>query len=91
MDILFIFLGFLNSYMQYTVSPFTPSNKIVMLLVIFLQLLRTFKYLRIFRSFSPIVTMLLNVIWDLKQFMFIYFFLCAMLSLVYGTIGVNNL
>jgi len=91
MDILFIFLGFLNSYMQYTVSPFTPGNKIVMLLVIFLQLLRTFKYLRIFRSFSPIVTMLLNVIWDLKQFMFIYFFLCAMLSLVYGTIGVNNL
>jgi len=91
MDMIFIAMGATNCITQYFHSPHTFENKIVFILVLFMQMARTFKYLRIFRSFSPIVTMVTNVIWDLQQFMFFYFILCALLSLVYGVIGIQNI
>jgi|DEB0MinimDraft_12_1074336.scaffolds.fasta_scaffold05168_2 hypothetical protein len=66
MDVFFILMAFFNCLQQYYYSPFNFDNKVCFIIVIFLQMLRTFKYLRIFRSFSPIVTMLINVIIDLQ-------------------------
>ena len=91
MDLLFIVLGTFNALDHYFHSPFTFAAKLGFIIVINLALLRTFKYLRITKSFSPIVTMVLGVIWDLKQFMLFYFILCGLLSMIVGVIGIANM
>lgn len=55
------------------------------------SLIRTFKFMRIFKDFSPIVTMLTTVVYDLKAFILFFFILNALFSLLLGIIGVGNL
>lgn len=71
-------------------GPYSWVSKIVMMLVVLLAVRRTFTFLRIFKPLSPIVTMLNNVIWDLRIFMTFYVILCLLLSLIYGVIGLSN-
>lgn len=52
--------------------------------------LRSFKYLRIFECFSPIVYMLSKVLIDLQIFLFFYVILIAFFSLIMGVIGLSN-
>lgn len=51
---------------------------------------RTFYILKIFESLSPIVTMLIGVIIDLKDFMTFYFIQCMLFSLMLGVLGVTG-
>jgi type IV secretory pathway TrbL component len=60
-----------------------------MLVIIILLIIKTFFFLRIIESYTPIVIMLVNVIWDLKVFLFFYFILLMMYSLLFGVIGVG--
>mgnify|MGYP000034971112 CR=1 FL=1 len=71
-------------------DPFQEVSKIIMICVIVLSIIRTFKFMRIFSDFSPIVTMLAQVVVDLQQFMFFYTILIALFSLLWGTIGLIN-
>jgi len=48
--------------------------------------LKSFKYLNIFEDFSPLVTMLQQVIFDLKEFLFVYFVCLINFSLVVATL-----
>ena len=59
-------------------------------MVVILAIRRTFSYLRIFKSLSPIVTMLQNVIWDLRVFLTFYVILTLLFSLMYGVLGLGN-
>lgn len=65
-------------------------SKLCMSIVVVLAIRRTFNFLRIFSAFSPIVTMLQNVIWKLRIFMTFYFILLLLISLMYGVLGVGN-
>ena len=65
--------------------------EILFLILIGANIGRSFKYLRIFTSFSPIVTMVTNVIFDLKQFIFFYFMLCGLLALILGILQTGNI
>ena len=47
--------------------------------------------MRIFKDFSPIVTMLTTVVYDLKAFILFYFILNGLFSLLFGIIGIGNL
>ena len=62
-----------------------------MVFVILFSLIRTFKFMRIFKDFSPIVTMLTQVVFDLKAFILFYFILCGLFSLLFGIVGVGSL
>jgi|TARA_B110000285_G_scaffold210083_1_gene251642 hypothetical protein len=61
-----------------------------MILIIFLGLIRTFTFLKIVASLSPIVTMLTNVVYDLRIFLFFYVILTVLFSLLLGIIGLGN-
>jgi hypothetical protein len=61
-----------------------------MVVVILLSITRTFKFMRIFESFSPIVTMLAQVVVDLQQFMLFYTILIFLFSILWCAIGLNN-
>jgi hypothetical protein len=71
-------------------SPYNFVSKLLMCLVVTLAIRRTFNFLRIFNALSPIVTMLNNVVWELRIFLTIYFILIMMFSLMYGVIGLGN-
>jgi hypothetical protein len=65
-DQLYIWGSILMSVSHMLFDPFNIFSKVVMIIVIMLSIQRTFKFMRIFSSFSPIVTMLQQVVKDLQ-------------------------
>ena len=61
-----------------------------MIFIILLAIIKTFFYLKIFGALSPIVTMLTNVIYDLRIFMLFYIILIVLFSLLLGVLGLGN-
>ena len=66
-------------------------DKVIMILVILLAIVKTFFYLRVFESLSYIVTMLKNVIYDLRVFLIFYFMIIFLFGLIFGVLGVGNM
>jgi len=62
-----------------------------MMIILFLGLIKTFFFLRIFDALSPIVTMLTNVIYDLRIFLLFYGILIFLFSLMIGILGIGNI
>ena len=62
----------------------------MMVFIIDLTLIKTFNYIRIFESFSPIVTMLKIVLWQLRIFMVFFIFLILQFSQKLSVLGVGN-
>ena len=91
MDVVYILSSLGMSALHLIENPLHLASRIVMTGVILLSILRIFKFMRIFRAYSPIVTMLSNVIIDLQAFMLFYTTLIALFSLLWGTVGMGNL
>jgi hypothetical protein len=89
-DMFYIFGSLLMSILHLTTSPFLFECKAVMIFVITQSILRTFKTMRIITLYSPIVTMLENVVYDLKEFILFFIILIAMFSLTIGVLGNGN-
>jgi hypothetical protein len=89
-DILYIFGSILMSLLHMTVDPFQILSKAVMIFVILQSIVRTFKLMRIIQLYSPIVTMLSAVFYDLRIFLFFYGILVGMFSLLFAVIGIAN-
>lgn len=64
--------------------------RINMIVLIFMLLIKTFFFLRIFVALSYLVTMLRMVIIDLKIFLFFYSILSFVFSLWISILGVGN-
>jgi len=90
LDMAYLGFGAANPIDHYTHSPFHIRGKLIFIAVIFLAMMRTFKFLRVIESFSPIVTMVLGVIYDMQAFLLFYFILCLLMSAIVGIIGVSN-
>lgn len=71
-------------------SPFDKLPKLLIIIVSFLAMGKTFFYLRIISQFSPIVTMLTSVIADLKNFFIFFMILILMFSLQISILGLAN-
>jgi hypothetical protein len=78
------------SLLHMTVDPFNILSKIVMIFVILQSIVRTFKSMRIIELYSPIVTMLSAVFYDLRIFLLFYMILVGMMSLLFGILGCSN-
>jgi hypothetical protein len=91
-DIVYIFGSVAMAILHMTLEkgPYGPVSKIMMLIVVTLAIRRTFNYLRIFRMFSPIVTMIFQVLIDLNAFMLFFLILIVLMSLMYMVIGFSN-
>jgi hypothetical protein len=61
-----------------------------MIVTIAFYTLRSFKYLRIFECFGPIVYMLSKVLVDLRIFLLFYMILICFFSLNMNVIGISN-
>ena len=89
-DIFYIIGSILMSVLHLVTSPFFFVSKAVMIFVITQSIFRTFKTLRIITLYSPIVTMLQTVVYDLRIFLLFYGILVGMFSLTIGVLGNGN-
>jgi hypothetical protein len=89
-DCLYIWSSIGNIICQNMVGPFSLISKMLMIIIIVVALIKTFFFLRIFDALSPIVTMLTNVIYDLRIFLFFYAILIVLFSLLLGILGIGN-
>jgi hypothetical protein len=90
LDIIHIGLGFYNVELQMHQGTWELKSKIVMIIVILICLIKTFFFMRIVMSFSYIVTMILNVVYDLQVFMLFFTVLIVMFSAVFDVIAKNG-
>ena len=89
-DLLYIWSSIGNIVAQNLSGPFALISKLLMIIIIMLALVKTFFFLRIFDALSPIVTMLTNVIYDLRIFLGFYTILIVLFSLLLGILGIGN-
>ena len=82
--------GILNIIQANIVSPYAFSCKLNMIVLVFMLLAKTFFFLRIFSSYSFLVTMLRNVIYDLRVFLGFFALLIVLFSLMISVLGVGN-
>ena len=89
-DITYIIAAASNILIQFYKGPFHLYTKGLMIYILLIGLVKTFLFLRIFSSLSPIVNMLRNVIYDLRIFLTFYLIMVVLFSLLIGIIGVGN-
>jgi len=90
LNLAYIVAVFVNGLMHIEYSPFQIWSKITMLVVIMFTIIRSFYFMSIFSDFSPIVTMLKNVIFDLQPFMLFFAMIVISFSMLWTTLGIGN-
>ena len=89
-DLIYIWGSIAMSILHMILTPYATISKILMSLIVILAIRRTFSFLKLFSTLSPIVTMLTNVFWDLRIFLTFYAILILLFSLMYGVLGIAN-
>jgi hypothetical protein len=89
-DMLYIYGSIVNCILQFWGGPFHVANRIMMCIICILLIVKTFFFLRIFPSLTPLVVMLTQVIGDLKAFMTFYAILIVMFSQFFCVLGIAN-
>lgn len=89
-DIMYIIGSIVMTFMHGAYGPDTTICKFLMCFVGALAFRRTMNFLRVINSLTPIVTMLTNVIWELRFFMTFYFIESLLFSLMLGVLGIGN-
>jgi hypothetical protein len=89
-DIVNIILSLINIYMQVMVGPYEIQCRIIMCLMVINITVKTFFFLRIFPSLTPIVVMIQKVIYDLRIFLFFYTTMLFFFSLLFSVLGLGN-
>ena len=81
-------IGFINVIFQILRGPSDFYCKLSMILLITLLIIKTVSFLRIFPMFSPVVTLISQVMIDLRTFLF--FFLIASLLTANFALAANK-
>lgn len=89
-DMLYISNSIINIFMQLRLGPFHIVSKIFMVAIVLLLITKTFFFLRIFPTLTPIVVMIQNVIYDLRIFLMFYLILIALFCQIFGILGLGN-
>lgn len=85
-DILFITASIVNCVFQHYFGPRHTLSQISMILLVLTIIPKTFFYLRIFPSLTPIIVMLGEVVSDLKAFLLFFSILILMLGQVFAVL-----
>ena len=72
------------------VHPSEFVCKVIMLILVTTSMIKTFYVLRIFESFSYLVTMICQVFKDIREFLVLYFIFLWFFALFFAIIGVAN-
>ena len=89
-DMLYVWGSILNIILQSIYGPFKIWNKILMCIIVGLLITKTFFFLRIFPTLTPIVVMITNVVYDLRIFLLFYTILVFLFCQIYAVLGLGN-
>jgi len=89
-DLVYIWGSVAMCFLHAHYTPYAFISKLCTCVIVTLAIRRTFNFLRIFGAFSPIVTMLNQVIWQLRIFMSFYSILILLFALMFAVTGVGN-
>ena len=89
-DIMYILGMFFNIGLQILLGPFSLYSRISMCVIVLALLVKTFFFLRIFPTLTPIVVMLSEVIYDLRVFLLFYVILISFFSQIFAVLGLGN-
>lgn len=90
LDLLYVYGGIANVVLQNLVAQQHFLNKLLMTIILLQQIYKTFFFLRIFDDLSYIVTMIQQVIFDLRVFGLFYSILLLLFAMIFAVIGVGN-
>ena len=88
-DFFYIYGSIFNIIFQLTLGKDSSITKCNFCFIIVFLVIKTFFFLRIMESFTPIVIMMTNVIYDLRIFMLFYTILLFIFSLMFSIIGIG--
>ena len=89
-DQIYVWASFFNVISQNFTDSFTLRNKLLMTVIFLQQIIKSFFYLRIFKSLSYIVTMIYTVIADLRVFLLFFTILVVLFGQIFAVLGVGN-
>lgn len=90
MDVCYYGISYLNIILQFIIGHKPVICKLLMWIIVIFQIVKTFFFLRIFPTLTPIIVMLKNVVYDLRIFLFFYILLLTGLSQLLAVLGVGN-
>lgn len=86
-----IWIGFTNIAVQrFTVDIMSVPTQLLMITVIFIMLVKTFFFLRVFDELSFLVKMMSQVMYDLKAFILFYTIICFMFCMLFAVVDLDN-
>jgi len=89
-DMIYIWSSVANIFVQRAGMYRDFIAKILMTIIILTQIVKTFFFLRIFEKLSYIVTMIAQVMSDLKVFIFFYAILIVLFAQIIAVLGLAN-
>jgi len=90
LDMTYILGSVATSVVHLTQGPEAWYSRLLMSVVCLLAIRRTFHILKIFKAFSPIITMILEVFAGLVAFCTVFLVMLVLFSLNLGVIGWND-
>jgi len=88
---IYIWSSIVNVILQNMNLTFSIGTKICMTIIVLQMIFKTFFFLRIFEGLSYIVSMLANVIYDLRIFFTFYFIMIVFFSQCLAVLGLANI
>ena len=89
-DMTYIWCSVINVILQNMGQGQEFHTKIIVTVIIWVQIAKTFFFLRIFEELSYIVSMILNVICDLRRFLLFFVILIILFSQCVAVLGLAN-
>jgi len=90
LDVQHLFFGYLNLICQSFFDPFALPIKVMMIMVVLTSLMKQFFFMRVVMSFSYIVTMIVNVVSDLRVFLLFFIIQVLHFSMIFNVIAINK-
>lgn len=88
-DFIFIYGSVANGVLQLYLGPKHDISRIIMCVLCWLMISRTFFFLKIFTVLTPIVVMITNVVFDLQVFLFFYMILITLFCQLFNITGLG--
>lgn len=90
-DSMYIVVSIGQVILHCILGPFAPICKMTMILVVWVAMMKTFFFLRIVDSLSPIITMLQRVTVDLSVFLLFFIILLVGFSVILDVLNIGNI
>jgi hypothetical protein len=89
-DFIYYLISYGNIALQFIIGYNPVICKVCMCIIVVFLVIKTFFFLRIYPTLTPIIVMLKRVVYDLRIFLFFYLILITLFSQLLAVLGLGN-